>query len=211
MTATNCFVIKSLFQITWLLTKKNRAHSNSFKPIAELVAACSGEEIKKHLLHAPQNANCMSPEYIPNIFKSWIITSSYLFLHHFVLLAHNDETSDVTTTKQMTVYATFNYQGTIKENYVGIIPISKLVGTKLNAPNIMKALIKFFNKIYIPIMQARFSCMDNTNVNSGSCGSLKRYILHEIPMALWVGCRNSKLTLCFKHLLKEFYVLLSLM
>ena len=46
--------------------------------------------------------------------------------------------------------------------------------------------------------------MDNTNVNSGSHGGLKRYILHKIRMALWVGCGNHKLALCFKHLFKEF-------
>ena len=93
----------------------------------------------------------------------------------------NDETSGVTTTEQVAMYATFNYQGTVKEHCVGIIPISKL-----NAPNIMKALIKFFGEINIPITQACFSCMDNTNVNSGSCGNLKRYILHKILMgSLW--------------------------
>ena len=115
-----------------------------------------------------------------------------------------DETSDVTMTEQIAIYATFNNQGTIKKHCEGTIPISKLVGTELSAPNIMKALIKFFDEINIPISQACFSCMVNMNVNSGSCGGLKRYILHEIPMALWVGCGNHKLALCFKHLLKEF-------
>ena len=79
----------------------------------------------------------------------------------------------------MAIYSTFNYQGTIKEHYVGIIPISKLVGTKLSALNMMKALIKFFNEIKVPIAQRCFSCMDNTNVNSGSRGAVKRYILHK--------------------------------
>ena len=64
VTATNHFVIKSFFQITWLLIKKNWAHSRNFKSIVELVATCGGEEIKKHLLHAPQNTNYMSTEYI---------------------------------------------------------------------------------------------------------------------------------------------------
>ena len=57
----------------------------------------------------------------------------------------------MSTTKQMAIYTTFNNQGIIKENYVEIIPISKLVGTELNAPNIMKALIKFFAEINVPI------------------------------------------------------------
>ena len=151
VTATNCFVIKRLFQITWLLTKKNWAHSHNFKPIVELVAPCGGEEIKKHLLHAPQNANYMSPEYIPKYIQ---IMDDHIKLPFLASLRtsgpftfFNDENSDVATTKQMTVYATFNYQETIKENYVGFIPIRKLVGTELSAPNIMKALIKFFDKI----------------------------------------------------------------
>ena len=117
--------------------------------------------------------------------------------------SETSQTSIVTTTKQMTAYATFNYQGTIKEHYVGIIPISKLVGTELSAPNIMKALTKFFDKINILITQAHFSCIDNNNVNSGSHGGLKRYILHKM-MALWVGCGNHKLAFCFKPLHKEF-------
>ena len=52
----------------------------------------------------------------------------------------NDETSDVTTTKQMVIYATFNYQGAICK-HVGIIPLSKLAGTEPRAPSVMKSLI----------------------------------------------------------------------
>ena len=210
VTATNRFVIKSFFRITWLLIKKNRTHSHNFKSVAEVVAACGREEIQKHLLHAPQNANYMSHEYISKyiqimddhiklpLLASLRTSSPFTFSN-----SETSQTSNVTTTKQMTVYATFNYQGTIKEHYAGIIPISKLVGNELSAPNIMKALTKFFGKINILIMQARFSCIDITNVNSGSHGGLKRYILHKM-MALWVGCGNHKLALCFKPLLKEF-------
>ena len=82
-----------------------------------------------------------------------MITSSYPFLHHFVLLAHLHFLwikLQMSTTKQIAIYTTFNNQGTIKE-HVGIIPISKLVGTELSAPNIMKALIKFFAEISVLI------------------------------------------------------------
>ena len=210
VTATNCFVIKSFFRITWLLIKKNRAHSYNFKSIVEVVAACGREEIQKHLLHAPRKANYMSHEYISKYIQ---IIDDHIKLPLLASLRtsgpftfFNNETSQIsnfTMSEQMTIYATFNYQGTIKEHYVGIIPISKLVGTELSAPNIMKALIKVFDKINILITQARFSCMDNTNVNSGSHGGLKKYILHKM-MALWVGCGNHKLALCFEPLLKEF-------
>ena len=91
----------------------------------------------------------------------------------------NGETSDVTTTVQMAIYPTLNYQGTIKEHYVEMISVRKLVRTELSAPNTMEALMKFFDKIDVSLPQAHFYCMDNTNV-------------------------NYKLGLCFKHLLKEF-------
>ena len=189
-----------------MLIKKNWAHSHNFKSIVELAAACRVEEIKKHLLHTPENANYMSPEYISKYIqimddhiKLPLLTSLRSF-DPFTFF--NDETSNVATTKHMDIYTTFNYQGTIKEHYVGIIPISKLVGTKLSSPNIMKALIKFVDKINVLIIQACFSCMDNTHANSGSRAGLQRYNLHKIPMDLWVGCSNHKLALCFKLLLK---------
>ena len=101
--ATNQFVIKSFFRITWLLTKKNWAHSHNFKSIVELVAACGGEEIKKHLLHAPQNANYMSPEYISKYIQ---IMDDHIKLPLLTSLSSsgpftffNNETSHVTTTE----------------------------------------------------------------------------------------------------------------
>ena len=158
----------------------------------------------------------MSPEYFSKYIQIMddhiklpllaSLCSSSLFMFF------NNETSDATTTEQMAIYTTFYYQGTIKEHFVGIIPISKLmlpiywntyIYTKLSAPNILKALIKLFDEIKVLITQVRFSYMDNTNVNSGSRGGLKRYILHKILMALWIGCGSHKLALCFKHSLKE--------
>ena len=97
----------SFFQITWLLVKKNWAHSHNFKSIVELVAAYSGEEIKKHLLYAPQNANYVSPEYI---FKCIQIMDDHIKLPLLASLRSSDPflffidgTSDVTMTKQMTI------------------------------------------------------------------------------------------------------------
>ena len=61
----------------------------------------------------------------------------------------NGETQEITKTEQMAIYATFNHQETIKEHYTGIIPISKLAGTELNAPNIITALTKLFDNINV--------------------------------------------------------------
>ena len=82
-------------------------------------------------------------------------------------------------------------------------PMSKLVGTELNAPNIMKALFKFFEEMNVPITQACFSCMANTNVNSDSHAGLKTFILHKILMAFWVGCGNHKFGIMLQALAKR--------
>ena len=33
---------------------------------------------------------------------------------------------------------------------------------------------------------------------------LKRLLHHEVPLLVWVGCRNHKLALCLKHLMVEY-------
>ena len=96
----------------------------------------------------------MSPEYISKYIQT---TDDHIKLPLRASLRSSgpfrffiDETSDVATTEQMAIYATFNYQGTIKE-HVGTIPISKLVATELSVRNIMKALIKLFDEINVLI------------------------------------------------------------
>ena len=123
----------------------------------------------------------MSPEYISKYIQ---IMGDHIKLPLLASLRSSDpfvvfnETSDVTMTEQMVIYASFNYQEIIKEHYLGKITVSKLVGTELSISNIMKALGKYFDEINIPISQTCFSCMYNTNVNLGNHGGLKRYILH---------------------------------
>ena len=68
----------------------------------------------------------------------------------------------------------------------------------------MHSLKKYFEDASINIKQARFACMDTTNVNSGKKGGLKRYLANEVPLLNWVGCGNHKLALCFKHLLPKY-------
>ena len=68
----------------------------------------------------------------------------------------------------------------------------------------MTSLEKYFQDLGIDLKKARFSCMDNTNVNSGEKGGLQRYLANLVPLLNWVGCGNHKLALCFKHLLPQF-------
>ena len=101
-------------------------------------------------------------------------------------------------------YAAFDYDNVVSEHFVGLIPFSKEVGTHLSAVNIMEVLERFFVNMDIPIKNARFACMDTTNVNSGEKTGLKRLLEHDIPLLKWIGCNNHKLALCFKHLIPQF-------
>ena len=59
------------------------------------------------------------------------------------------------------------YRTLVKERFVGLIPVSKVVGMHLSAVNIMGALERFFKDLDIPLRNAKFACIDTTNVNSG--------------------------------------------
>ena len=93
-----------------------------------------------------------------------------------------DETSNVTSIEQLAVYATFENQGIIKEHFIGLIPMSKLVGSTLSAENIFRVLQTFVENIKVPLQLARFACMGNTNVNSGIKGGLRAYLEDSFPM-----------------------------
>ena len=69
----------------------------------------------------------------------------------------------------------------------------------------MSALENFFVKNDINLKQARVVCMDTTNVNSGEKNGLKRHLVHKVPLLKWIGCKNHKLALTFKHLIPSFH------
>ena len=135
-------------------------------------------------------------DYLKQPLLSALRTGNYTF--------YSDETTDITSIEQFSVYATFCVNNIVSEHFIGLIPISKEVGASLSALNIMAALENFFSKRSIPLCNARFACMDTTNVNSGVVGGLKRYLEHKVPLFCWIGCNNHKLALCFKHLIPQF-------
>ena len=117
---------------------------------------------------------------------------------------YTDKTSDVTSIEQLAIYATFLRNQSISEHFIGLIPVSKEAGAHLSAVNIVSALENVFVKNNINLQQARFVCMDTTNVNSGKKYGLKRHLEHKVPLLKWIGCNNHKLTLTFKHLIPSF-------
>ena len=64
--------------------------------------------------------------------------------------------------EQLALYATFTLNEEVKDYFIGLILISKVVGTHLSAINIMSALKRFFRDLDIPLKNAKFTCMDTT-------------------------------------------------
>ena len=95
----NRFILKCFFKITFLMIRKNWAHSHNFRDIVELVADCGAKEISSHLLTAPKNAKYLSPLYVSkyietmsNYIKQPLLENTHSNLYSF----YTDETSDET-------------------------------------------------------------------------------------------------------------------
>ena len=178
-------LIKSFLRITHLLVMKNWAHIHNFPDLVQLIAACGGKEIRTHLLSGPPNATYLSPDYIVkyiNIIYEHVILPLLESLRRGHFSFYSDETSDITSVEQFTIYATFDHHGLIKEHFIGIVPLSKLV---------------------VSFKIVRYAFMGTTNVNSGEKVGLKAYIEDAVPMCT-ICCTSHKLALCFKHIIKDF-------
>ena len=62
----------------------------------------------------------------------------------------------------------------------------------------------FFKDLKITLRNAKFACMDTTNINSGETNCLNRHLEQVVPMRQWIGCNNHILASCFKHLITQF-------
>ena len=135
---------------------KNWAYNNNFKDLVKLIGNCGGSEIKTHLISSPKNALYTSPLYIS---KCIDIIDKYIKLPLLASLRENyyafitDETTDITSIKQMVVYAIFEHNNQIKAHFVGIYPLSKVVGAHLTAGN-MQSLEKYFEDSFIDLSKA---------------------------------------------------------
>ena len=58
----NRFIIKSFFQLVFIMVRKNWAHTHNFKEVVELLKQCGDREIETHLLLAPKNATKLPPQ-----------------------------------------------------------------------------------------------------------------------------------------------------
>ena len=185
---------------------KNWAYTHNFH-VVDLISQCGSKEISSHLIMALKNATYMSPEYISKyvtIMAEFVKKPLQSTIKNNEFTFYSDETQDITSIEQLVIYGRFLWDTVVKEHFVGLIPVSKVVGTHLSTVNIMGALERFFKDLDIPLRNAKFACMGTTNVNSGERNGLKRHLEHIVPMLQWIGCNNHKLALCFKHLIPQF-------
>ena len=94
---------------------------------------------------ARKNATYIFPEYINKYIN--IVDEFVQKALHSMKGNKSDETPDMTSLGQLALYATFIMNGKVKGNFIGLILISKLVGTHMSAVKIMSAL-EIFLKIY---------------------------------------------------------------
>lgn len=114
---------------------------------------------------------------------------------------YSNETQNITSTEQIAIYTTFRQGHAVKEHFICLIPISKVVQTHLSAMNIMGALEHIFKDLKIPLRNAKSKWMDTTNVDSSEQNDFKQHLVHILR---WIGCNNHKLMLCFQHLILKF-------
>ena len=106
----NCFILRCFFKISFLMIRKNWAHSRNFRNIVELVADCGAKERSLHLLTAQKNAKFFSPlhvskyiETMSNYMKQPLLENMHSNLYSFYM----DETSEVTSTERLAIFSTF--------------------------------------------------------------------------------------------------------
>ena len=186
---------------------KNWAYTHNFHDAVDPISQCGGKEISSHLIMTPKNATYMSPEYISKcvtVMAEFVKKPLHSTTKNSEFTFYSEETQDITLIEQLVIYATVLQDTVVKEHFVGLISVSKVVGTHLSAVNIMGALERFFKDSDIPLRNAKFACTDTTNVNSGERNGLKGHLEHIVPMLRWIGCNYHKLALCFKHLIPQF-------
>ena len=92
---------------------------------------------------------------------------SFSIFQKWAFCYFSDKTQEITSIKQLPIYATYEHKGKTWKHFIGILPISQMGVTTLFAESIMKVLEQYFEWIKVSTLNSRFLCMDTTNVNLG--------------------------------------------
>ena len=89
----------------------------------------------------------MSPDYLQKYIQ---IMDHYLKVSLLASLKSghfdffSDETQDIASTEQLSIYETFEHKGKISKHFIGIVPLYQMVGTTLSAEYIIKVQVQYF-------------------------------------------------------------------
>ncbi|XP_052245734.1 uncharacterized protein LOC127854716 [Dreissena polymorpha] len=91
---------------------------------------------------------------------------------------------------------------TTEDHFMGLVNVERT-----DAESLLNAINQFCIGKGIDIRRCRFVGFDGANVMSGEVSGLQRRIRHLSPICLYMNCRNHRLALCLKHLMKNYPVL----
>lgn len=134
----------------------------------------------------------MPPQYIAkyiDIMNRYFELPTLTSLRQNEIAMYNGKTPDITSAEQMALYATFNHKRKLLEQFVEIIPISKVFGTHISTRNVLSAFESYFQKLEVLFKNnTRFFMMDTANLNSSKRKCLKWLLKQLIPSTSWSGC-----------------------
>ncbi|CAG2198702.1 unnamed protein product [Mytilus edulis] len=112
-----------------------------------------------------------------------------------------DETCDEGNLEQFAIFGKFLYQGST-EHFLGIVNFDNIT-----AEGLMDTIYEFLLAKGIDIEKVMFVAFDGCNTMSGSVKGVQRLFRHQSVYSIYVNCRNHKLALCFKHVMKGYSIL----
>lgn len=183
--------------------------SEKFSSLVKFIGEDLGENvIGTFLSTCSKNATYLSSMSVDNIMEA---ISLYLedrtlttlkLVDHFSLLA--DESTDESQREQLGLIARYKIKGVpgFKEEYLGLINLAAT-----NAESITTAIENFMIAKNIDLINCLFLALDGTNTMSGDISGVQRRIRHLSPHSIYINCRNHRLALIFKHLLKKYDIL----
>ncbi|XP_052234161.1 uncharacterized protein LOC127846703 isoform X2 [Dreissena polymorpha] len=124
-----------------------------------------------------------------------IRTSDYV-----ALLA--DESTDEAGRSQLAILIRYLDCGNVEDHFVGLVNVKRR-----DAKTLTQALVNFLESKDININKVMFLGFDGCNTMSGEQNGVQRRFRNMVPHSQYINCRNHKLALCVKHLMKHFEVL----
>ena len=199
--------MEALFKSANFMIRKRWAVSDNLQ---DLITNLLGNDLEYTVvsdhIKLQQNLTYTSPSSVSDIIESLAfafedeVLQSLRKATYFTLLA--DESSDDAHRAQFAIITRFWRDGSIQDCFLGIVRLART-----DAESLMTAIETFLVAKGIDIKKAAFVGFDGCNTMSGVNKGVQRRFRHVVPHQIYINCRNHKLALCVKHLIKDFPIL----